>query len=355
MLTIIISAGIGSRAQSIVDPCFSTIDEPGFIYGTEDIKNVCLCSYEYLAADLLEWDGNAWLGTPGSSKITITPPRECNTRAIWMSRWTVPGEGFAMRLSRTFEAGKTYSYTFTYAPDGTGTYYHFSPYVYSSNTNSLRQAKLLGRLPPATDWRTETFTFTADTTQTDHSWLILYIDDDAGMVLSNCVSQDVITVADTLLASDTVICAGTTIQFDLPDGDFSYQWNTGETSRSITVGDPGYYVATVDFHGCQMKDSVLLDLADCEVQLYMPNFFSPNYYDDKNPYFVPIEYNRIDSGAVQIFNRWGDLIFEGDIFKGWDGTTGGKENPTGVYFYVIMYRDSYGRTYEKKGTVTLAR
>ena len=160
--------------------------------------------------------------------------------------------------------------------------------------------------------------------------------------------------SDTLMVRDTAICEGTTIQFDLPAGDFTYVWNTGETTRSITASEPGYYVGIVDYLGCKMKDSVRLELIDCEVRLSIPNFFSPNS-DDKNPVFTVYDFNQIESGKMQIFNRWGDLIFEGDIFTGWDGTSNGKENSSGTYFYLIMYRDTFGEFHEKKGSFTLAR
>lgn len=343
-----------AEGQSIVDPCFSSIDQPGFIFGTPDLANTCLCTHNYLAADLLQWDGTEWLGDLIGSDITIVPPRECNTRAIWMSQWTSRGEGFAMRLDRPFQPGKTYSYTFTYASDGVGSKGNFAPKVYTNSVGSVRDAKFLGRLTAASGWRTDTFTFTAENDQSDHTWLILYIDDDAGMVLSNCVSQELIVTSDTLMVRDTAICEGTTIQFDLPAGDFTYVWNTGETTRSITASEPGYYVGIVDYLGCKMKDSVRLELVDCEVRLSIPNFFSPNS-DDKNPVFTVYDFNQIESGKMQIFNRWGDLIFEGDIFTGWDGTSNGKENSSGTYFYLIMYLDAFGEFHESKGSFTLAR
>ncbi len=272
-----------------------------------------------------------------------------------MSRWTGGGEGFAMRLNAPFENGKNYSYTFTYAADGTGSFDNFSPYVYTNNSSTLAGAKLLGRLPPANDWRTETITFTADAPQSNHTWLILYIDDDAGMILSDCFPDDPITIADLIVETDTSICAGTTIQLDLPAGNYTYAWSTGETTQSIIVQDSGFYKADLYYYNCFKSDSIKIDLLDCEVRLTMPNFFSPNYYDELNPLFVPIDYNQIQSGMLNVYNRWGSLLFTGDLFKGWDGKYEGRDSPTGVYYYEIFYEDTYGKRYQQKGTITLAR
>lgn len=353
--SLIYCLNISLSGQSIVDPCFTSHEGLGFYTGSDDLKNVCRCSNPYLASDIIEWDGIQWNGTPPNGNITIVPPDNCHIRAIWMSRWTGGGEGFAMRLSTSFEAGKSYSYKFTYAGDGTGSFGSFSPYIYTNNTSVLAGAKLLGRLPPADDWRTETFTFTADASQNNHTWLFVYIDDDAGMILADCIPDDPITIADLIIEEDTAICAGTTMQLDLPSGNYTYEWSTGEVTQSIHVQDSGIYRANLYYYNCFKSDSVKIKLLDCEVRLTMPNFFSPNYYDELNAVFLPMENNQIQSGVMKIFNRWGNSIFTGDLFKGWDGKQDGNESSTGVYYYEIVYIDTYGKTYEKKGTVTLAR
>ena len=39
----------------------------------------------------------------------------------------------------------------------------------------------------------------------------------------------------------------------------------------------------------------------------------------------------------------------------WDGKYGGKEVPTGVYYYEIVYRDAKQQYHEQKGIVNLLR
>ena len=91
--------------------------------------------------------------------------------------------------------------------------------------------------------------------------------------------------------------------------------------------------------------------------LYMPNAFTPNG-DGLNDAFGGIgegitEYN------MQIFNRWGELIFESnDLNNQWDGKNHNEMSPMGVYVYKINAKgpSANGRfknLISKTGDVTL--
>ncbi|MCG8700909.1 MAG: gliding motility-associated C-terminal domain-containing protein, partial [Bacteroidales bacterium] len=61
---------------------------------------------------------------------------------------------------------------------------------------------------------------------------------------------------------------------------------------------------------------------------------------------------------LQVFNKWGRLIFETTDFSvGWDGTyRNGNKAPAGVYVYQISYSNGeLNIDNTKKGTVTLVR
>jgi gliding motility-associated-like protein len=60
---------------------------------------------------------------------------------------------------------------------------------------------------------------------------------------------------------------------------------------------------------------------------------------------------------MQIFNRWGELIFQGDNpqGRGWDGKYGGKKQEIGVYVYLITATWKNGFTNTFQGNVTLLR
>ena len=91
--------------------------------------------------------------------------------------------------------------------------------------------------------------------------------------------------------------------------------------------------------------------------LYIPNAFTPNG-DGLNETFGPkgegiTEYN------MQIFDRWGILIFESnDLKTQWDGYHHDEKAPIGVYVYKITAKgqgsnDGTKKLISETGTVTL--
>jgi len=135
----------------------------------------------------------------------------------------------------------------------------------------------------------------------------------------------------------------------------SWLWSTGETTSSITVGEPGYYSTTVTIGGCSASDTVFV-ANDCYMDL--PNVFTPNG-DGVNDYFYPRQYltKGITTFSMNIYNRWGQKLFETESIdgRGWDGRFNGKEQPEGVYVYIIEVSFKDGQKEHHQGNVTLMR
>ncbi len=73
-------------------------------------------------------------------------------------------------------------------------------------------------------------------------------------------------------------------------------------------------------------------------ELLVPTAFSPNN-DSINDIFQIIAEGNIVDYHVQMYSRWGELVFEAhDINTAWDGTSEGESVPQGTYFYVIDWR-----------------
>lgn len=71
--------------------------------------------------------------------------------------------------------------------------------------------------------------------------------------------------------------------------------------------------------------------------------------------FAP-KYRDVDQYHLQIFDRWGQMIFESnDISIGWDGMYKGQLSPQDVYVYKSWGRFVSGREYQKTGSVLLVR
>ncbi|WP_246035825.1 gliding motility-associated C-terminal domain-containing protein [Winogradskyella algicola] len=78
---------------------------------------------------------------------------------------------------------------------------------------------------------------------------------------------------------------------------------------------------------------------------YVPNGFSPNE-DNFNDWFnIQGLYDIFTAHELQIYNRYGDIIFEGNNEKPWNGKINrginnhGKTVPVGTYYYILNLND----------------
>jgi gliding motility-associated-like protein len=139
-------------------------------------------------------------------------------------------------------------------------------------------------------------------------------------------------------------------------GYYRYLWNTGDTSAALTVVQPGdYSLNLANIHGCSTTETIMVN-KDCYIDI--PNAFSPNG-DGENDYFFPRQLlgKSLSSFHMQIFNRWGQLVFETKNIqgRGWDGRFNGKDQPEGVFIYIIEAGIENRQTEKYQGNVTLVR
>lgn len=81
-------------------------------------------------------------------------------------------------------------------------------------------------------------------------------------------------------------------------------------------------------------------------ELFIPDAFSPLNNDGRNDLWLIEGLDRYNRVSIQIFNRWGGLVYEANPFDGqWNGSnTVGKAEagmlPEGVYFYQINLNEA---------------
>ena len=91
---------------------------------------------------------------------------------------------------------------------------------------------------------------------------------------------------------------------------------------------------------------VLLKLSTFTI--YIPNAFSPNN-DGVNELFYPFSpAGTVESYTMQIYNRWGELIYDG---LEWHG----RDQQPGVYVYAVNINFAYGVSKSYFGSVTLVK
>jgi len=109
----------------------------------------------------------------------------------------------------------------------------------------------------------------------------------------------------------------------------------------------------IDFN---MAEEVLAVFTDITADVDLPTGFTPNgdgMNDDFKPLGSALYTKEYD---FRIWNRWGQEVFRStDPAFGWDGNFEGQPAQTGVYAYVITYKNVYNEAKIKKGNVTLVR
>ncbi len=146
-------------------------------------------------------------------------------------------------------------------------------------------------------------------------------------------------------------------------GIVDWRWDFGDGTTS-TVADPSHEyqfpgifevkVRTVDVNGCEMTASRIIEIKK-HVFLSMPSAFTPNGDGENDEYYIG--YQQVTTFNIQIFNRWGQLVFESDSpdFR-WNGTApDGSLLQEGVYVYKVKARDFDGLELEESRTITLLR
>jgi gliding motility-associated-like protein len=116
-------------------------------------------------------------------------------------------------------------------------------------------------------------------------------------------------------------------------GTISFQHNNNNFSIAGC-----YYITALDSNANASISSDTVCADNCPTY-ELPNVFSPNG-DNINDFFKPFPYKYIESIDMQIYNRWGTLIFSTnnpEIL--WDGTNQKSKQPCsdGVYYYICSY------------------
>lgn len=202
---------------------------------------------------------------------------------------------------------------------------------------------------------------------------------------------------------DKEICENTTTTLDAGSGFTSYLWNTGETTRTLQNVPIGEYWVDLESNGCVYRqfvkiaaaadpEIVRIDIRGSTVTVLVTGGDPPYRYSldggsfqDSNVFLnvsagthtiavtsafncVPVTssfyvmqlYNAISPNGdgkndvldysglltkeepqMQIFDRYGNLIFKGDMSNRfiWTATNSGKTVPTDTFWYVIRWRE----------------
>ena len=159
---------------------------------------------------------------------------------------------------------------------------------------------------------------------------------EGGCSFRDSISVTEISAPTVNLGRDSLMCGDGVRIVDVRADEANYTWNDGYGEggqRSIT--QTGVYSVTVTNKCGTATDEVSLEFLPYVCDIFVPDAFTPNA-DGRNDVFRPV--GNVELVAMQVFNRWGELLYENseDNFE-WDGTSQDVESQAGHYYFVIRY------------------
>jgi gliding motility-associated-like protein len=141
-------------------------------------------------------------------------------------------------------------------------------------------------------------------------------------------------------------------------GGITYVWTPSTGLNDSTISNPTatplvtttYYVTGTNASGCMATDSVKVTVIPT---IQFPDGITPNG-DGKNDTWVIDYIQEYPDAVVEIYNRWGELLFHSDDYQNdWNGTYNGENLPIGTYYFIIDLHD--GKTEPFTGPLTVLR
>ncbi|MCB0562943.1 MAG: gliding motility-associated C-terminal domain-containing protein [Phaeodactylibacter sp.] len=224
------------------------------------------------------------------------------------------------------------------------------PYLFALDGGPFTDGQEFGPLPPGS--------------------YMLAVQDGEGCEQEQLVSIPDGTLFEISLGGDIEIKLGDSVQLSVePTHPISiYNWYGAD---SLSCGDcpapvvsPSvttvYTLIAGSQEGCQAEDAVTIFVSRRE-DIYVPTAFSPNGDGNNDDFTIYSGYESAWIRKLQVFDRWGSLLFETENIPagapglGWDGRFRGSDMDIGVYVFLAELVMPDGQIELVKGEVMLLR
>ena len=185
-------------------------------------------------------------------------------------------------------------------------------------------------------------------------------------------------MTDIFLPSDTAFCKDLSITLDVrvPFPSTKYSWQDGpmpdpednfeEEQDSIEFTPPfkvikeegTYNVLLLDSMNCRNRQEINVTIDECKPSIEIPNVFTPNG-DGVNDVLRFKQLEKCTDVLIEIVDRWGQPVLKqkvptADGFE-WNGRVNntGARLPDGPYFYMVTYKNLYGKSKVQSGSITI--
>ena len=131
---------------------------------------------------------------------------------------------------------------------------------------------------------------------------------------------------------------------------------TAPVINTTNIANYQFFVTQV-VNGCESsKVPIEVDVKKCcDGNIFIPSAFTPNN-DGRNDEWHIVSGLGYKVIQINVFNRWGQLVFHTLNHEPWDGKFGGETVDMGCYAYDILIEcDITGNLIKKTGMVTVIR
>ena len=143
---------------------------------------------------------------------------------------------------------------------------------------------------------------------------------------------------------------------------YSYDWNAFAVDPTVSLVEnvcPGgdYVVTVTDVRGCSAVVGNII-VRDGSVDCLEERIVITPDGNGSNDEFIINCIEELQDTHLEVYNRWGQLVFETDNYDNtWEGTSqNGELLPEGPYFFVLDYRDNgSGNMTQFRGSLTILK
>ncbi len=141
---------------------------------------------------------------------------------------------------------------------------------------------------------------------------------------------------------------------------YQYNWvnlNSSDFTSVVSSLAPGeYYLIVTDDNGCESSTFTAV-VADERYPCLEERVVITPDGNGTNDEFIIFCIGDLPDNNLEIYNRWGQLVFATDNYDNtWMGTSqNGTPLPDGPYYYVLEYRNPDGTMVQAKGSLTIVR
>ena len=171
--------------------------------------------------------------------------------------------------------------------------------------------------------------------------------------IQNIIEVTPLPIADFTISKNPATWFETTIQTnDVSFGNISsYFWSSNGASNIVSNGDNAFisypegvvgnyeiYLKVIDSEGCMDSTMLTIEIVP-DIIFYAPNSFTPDNDEHNQSWLFYIEGIDLVNFNLQIYNRWGEVIWETiDTKASWDGYFNGSLVQAGSYIWKASYK-----------------